>query len=51
MIKSGEFDSLISNKDRIPKIDTIRSSLKTVNLNCLKKVNNSIIKKAVKNKV
>ena len=42
MIKSDEFDTMISNNDRIPKIDTIRSSLKTVNLKCLRKINNSI---------
>ena len=51
MIKSGEFDNLTSSNDRIPKIDSIRNSLKSVDLNCLRKINNSIIKKAVINKV
>jgi len=51
MIKSGEFNTLTTSNVRVPKIDTIRSSLKTVNLNCLKRINNSIIKKAVRNKV
>ena len=51
MIKSGEFDTMVSNNDGIPKIDAIRSSLKTVSLNCLRNINNSVIKKAVRNKV
>jgi len=51
MIKSGEFDTMVSCNYSIPQIDTIRSSLKTVNLNCLRRINNSIIKKAVRNKV
>ena len=51
MIKSGEFNPMVSCNDRVPKIDTIRSSLKTVNINCLRSINSSIIKKAVRNKV
>ena len=51
MIKSGEFNSLSSSNGKIPKIDAIRSSLKTVTLNCLRRINNSIIKKTMRNKV
>ncbi len=51
MIKSGEFGTLISSNGKTPKIDAIRSSLKTVNLNCLRSINNSIIKKTKRNKV
>jgi len=51
MIKSGEFNNLISSNDITPKIDTIRNSLKTINLDSLRKINNSIIRKAVRNKV
>ena len=51
MIKSGEFHTLTTSNERVPKIDTIRSSLKTVNLNCLRRINKSIITKAVRNKV
>lgn len=51
MIKSGEFDNLVLSNEKIPKIDTIRSSPKTVTLNHLRKINNSIIKKVVRNKV
>lgn len=51
MIKSGEFDTMVFCNDRVPKVDTIRSSLKTVSLGCLRRINNSIIKKAVRNKV
>ena len=51
MIKSDEFDNLFLNKGRMPKIDIIRNSLNTVNLKCLRRINNSMIKKAVRNKV
>ncbi|MEX1377843.1 MAG: hypothetical protein AB1Z23_10300, partial [Eubacteriales bacterium] len=51
MIKSGEFDNQFSSNGRIPKIDIIRSSLKMIDLDCLRRINNSIIKKAVRNKV
>ena len=51
MIKSDEFHTLTTSNERVPKIDTIRSSLKTVNLNCLRRINKSIITKVVRNKV
>ena len=51
MIKIGEFNNIFSSGDRIPKIDAIRNSLKSVGLVSLRKMNQSIIKKAVRNKV
>jgi len=51
MIKTGEFNNIFSSGDRIPKIDAIRNSLKSVGLVSLRKMNQSIIKKAVRNKV
>jgi len=51
MIKCDEFDSLITSKTRIPRIDAIRSSLKSIDLSGLRKLNKSIIRKAVRNKV
>jgi len=50
MIKAGEFSNIYSHKDRIPKIDAIRSSLKSINLNALRQINEKIIKKAIRNK-
>jgi len=50
-IKSGEFDSLFVGETQIPRIDSIRNSLKTINLSGLRKINKSIIRKAVRNKV
>lgn len=47
-IKTGEFDWI---KKSIPKVDAIRNSLKTINLKVLRKINTSIIKKAVRIKV
>jgi len=51
MTKSGEFNTSTKNNERVPRIYTIRSSLKTVTLNCMRRIYNSIIKKAVRNKV
>lgn len=51
MIKTGEFDNIFAARDRMPKIDTIRNSLKSVDLKSLRIMNQSIIKKACRNKV
>ncbi len=51
MIKAGEFNSIYARKDRIPKIDAIRNSLKSINLNALRRINQKIVRKAVRNKV
>ena len=51
MIKTGEFDTMFSHERGIPKIDAIRSSLKSVSLVSLRKLHQCIIRKAVRNKV
>jgi len=51
MIKTGEFDNLVSNKKEVPKIDAMRNSLKSVDLDILRKINEMIIKKSGRNKV
>jgi len=51
MIKTGEFDNLVSNKKEVPKIDSIRNSLKSVELDILRNINEMIIKKSCRNKV
>ena len=50
MVKAGEFNSMYSREDKMPKIDAIRSSLKSINLNAIRRINKSIIKKAVRNR-
>ena len=51
MIQVGEFNNMFSSKGGIPKIDSIRNSLKSVRLDSLRKMNYHIVKKAVRNKV
>lgn len=51
MIKSGEFSSFSAFEDKAPKVDAIRNSLKSINLNALHRINEKIIKRAVRNKV
>lgn len=51
MIKTGEFNNIVSSKNEVPRIDSIRNSLKSVDLNILRKINEMIIKKSVRNKV
>jgi len=51
MIKTGEFNNIISRKKEIPRIDAVRSSLKSVDLNILRNINEKIIKESVVNKV
>ena len=50
MIKSGEFNNIYACDDKVPKIDAIRSSLKSTNQNVLRRINEKIIKRAVRNK-
>ena len=50
MIKAGEFSNMHSQKDGLPKIDAIRSSLKSINLNKLRQINERIVRQAVRNK-
>ncbi len=51
MIKAGEFNNIYARRDKVPKIDAIRSSLKSINLNMLRRINQKIVRKAVRNKV
>ena len=51
LIKAGEFNSIYAYEDRIPKVDAIRNSLKSINLNTLRRINQKIVRKAVRNKV
>ncbi len=51
MIKAGEFNEIYFRKGQVPQIDAIRSSLKSVNLDALRQINQRIIKMAVRNKV
>ena len=51
LIKAGEFNSIYAYEDRIPKVDAIRNSLKSINLNTLRRINQKIVRKADRNKV
>ena len=51
MIKAGEFTEIYSRKGQVPQIDAIRNSLKSINLDALRQINQRIIKMAVRNKV
>ena len=51
MIKAGEFNNMFSSNDGVPRIDSIRNSLKTIDLDILYRINKNIINKSVRNKV
>lgn len=51
MIKNNEFSKLFPRGKRLPMIDTIRDTLKVIDIKGLKQINEYIIKKAVENKV
>jgi len=51
MIKAGEFNNTNGITGGVPKIDAIRNSLKPVKMSSLTKINQSIIKKTIRNKV
>jgi len=51
MIKTGDFNNNALRGNQIPKIDAIRNSLKSVDINILRKVNENIIKISIRNKV
>ncbi|MFT5874319.1 MAG: hypothetical protein ACI8WT_003280, partial [Clostridium sp.] len=50
-IKSNDFRRLVSRKTRVPLIDTIRDTLKVINIKGIEDINVGIIKKSVGNKV
>ena len=47
MIKNNEFNKLFTRGIKIPKVDTIRDTLKVIDLKGLKQINQHIIKKKV----
>ena len=51
MIKNNEFNKLFPREMKTPKVDAIRDTLKVIDLNGLKQINQHIIKKAIYNKV
>ncbi len=50
MIKAGEFDNIASSENGVPRIDAIGNSLKSIDINILRKINKNVIKKSVRNK-
>ena len=51
MIKNHEFSKLLPRGTKLPQVDAIRDTLKVINLDGLKQINQHIIAKAVENKV
>jgi hypothetical protein len=51
MIKNHEFSKLFPRGTKLPQIDAIRDTLKVIEINGLKQVNQHIVKTAVENKV
>ena len=51
MIKNNEFSKLFPRGTRLPLVDAIRDTLKTIDIKGLKQINEYIIKKAIENKV
>lgn len=51
MIQNHEFSQLFPRGTKLPKIDAIRDTLKVIDLDGLKQVNQHIVKTAVENKV
>ncbi|MHB8076675.1 hypothetical protein [Desulfosporosinus fructosivorans] len=50
MIKNNEFSKLFPRGTKLPQVDTIRDTLKVMDINGLKQNNQHIVKKAVENK-
>ena len=50
MIKNREFSQLFPRGTKLPQIDAIRDTLKVMDIDGLKQVNQNIVKTAVKNK-
>ena len=51
MIKNNEFSKLFPRGTRLPFVDTIRDTLKAIDIKGFKEINEYIIKRAVENKV
>lgn len=50
-IKAGEFNNIFASETNLPQVDSIRNTLKKTDLEGLRKINNAIVKKAIRNKV
>lgn len=44
MIKNNEFNKLVPRSNKLPQIEAIRDTLKLININGLKQINDHIIK-------
>jgi len=51
LIKNNEFKALFRRGTQFPMVDTIRDTLKVIDIKGLKQINECIIKKAIENKV
>jgi len=51
MIKNHEFSKLFPRGTKLPQVDAIRDTLKVIDINGLKQINQHIVKKSVENKV
>ncbi|MDA8441877.1 MAG: hypothetical protein M0Z55_05825, partial [Peptococcaceae bacterium] len=51
MIKNHEFRPLFPRGTKLPQVDAIRDTLKVIDIDGLKQINQDIVKKAVENKV
>jgi len=51
MIKNNEFNKILPTGIKLPQIDTIRDTLKVIDMNGLIQINLHIVKKAIENKV
>ena len=51
LLKENEFASILTKGEKFSSIDTIRDTLKVVDLDGLRSINRKIIKKAIRNKV
>ena len=51
MLKDNEFECLFPRGEKLSSIDTIRDTLKVIDLEGLRSINKNIMKKAIKNKV
>jgi hypothetical protein len=51
MLKENEFNKLFTRGTKLPKIDTIRDTLKIIDIKRLKEIKQHFVKKAFKNKV
>ena len=51
LLKENEFGNILSRSEKFSSIDTIRNTLKVIDLCGLRNINKKIIKKAIRNKV